>query len=403
MRIVACHYNLLPYHRARYRGFLEHGGDRFDLAILLMRTTRDYEFIHQNFSLPGAEIHRAYIDCGSSVWERTRKVEAILTLLQPDAILAVGGYRPVEMLATLRWATQHAVPIILCSESKRDDATRFAPIEWLKGRLVRSYDAYLVAGSPHEAYLRSMGVASAAIFQGNNAVDNHLFSEVVAQIHGGELPIEGGLKQASYFLANNRFIPRKNILRLVQAYADYRRSVPDPWALVLVGDGPTWSSVREWARENAVQGVVMPGFIQVEGVAEYYARAGCFIHPAEQEQWGLVVNEAMAAGLPVLVSRTAGSRYDLVEEGRNGNTFDPLSIEEIREALLSIHRAPSSYLESAGRRSKEIIKHWGPERFGTALVAALEYARSNAPKKRGGSAGHKIILWAGLATAELGE
>jgi len=190
-----------------------------------------------------------------------------------------------------------------------------------------------------------------------------------------------------YFLASSRFIERKNLRRLIDAYADYRRRSLDSslatrhpslptWGLVLLGTGPLREEMMRQVERERIPEVSFPGFQQLDALLGYYAGAGAFVHPARQEQWGLVVNEAMACGLPVLVSRTVGAAYDLVQDGVNGFRFDPEDTGGLA-ALLTKVAAPDFPREQFGAASRRIIAEWTPEEFGrnfwrAAAVAARE-------------------------------
>jgi glycosyltransferase involved in cell wall biosynthesis len=104
--------------------------------------------------------------------------------------------------------------------------------------------------------------------------------------------------------------------------------------------------------------------------------AGCkalVLASTADETWGLVVNEAMAAGCPVLVSRQCGCARDLVEQGVNGFTFDGRDSEELARHMLWIHTNPG-LLEAMGEKSKEIVDRFTPARFATS---ASNLARSS--------------------------
>jgi glycosyltransferase involved in cell wall biosynthesis len=94
----------------------------------------------------------------------------------------------------------------------------------------------------------------------------------------------------------------------------------------------------------------------------------------------LVVNEAMASGLPVLVSNRCGCAPDLVQEGVNGFTFDPYNVEQIAGLMLKVS-ACDFPLSAFGDASRRIIADWGPERFAAGLKAAAEKALEVGPKK----------------------
>ncbi len=110
-----------------------------------------------------------------------------------------------------------------------------------------------------------------------------------------------------------------------------------------------------------------------------YAQAGCFVLPSTREPWGLVVNEAMAADLPVLVSSRCGCCADLVQEGVNGFSFDPSAPEEIEHWLHTMERMPAEQRAAMGRCSGEIVSRFSPEGFGDA-IATIAAARGSAAK-----------------------
>jgi glycosyltransferase involved in cell wall biosynthesis len=128
--------------------------------------------------------------------------------------------------------------------------------------------------------------------------------------------------------------------------------------------------------------VITPGFVQYPELPTYYGLAEAFVLPSTTEQWGLVVNEAMAAGLPVLVSNRCGCAADLVHEGRNGYTFDPYDVDELAGLLVRISSDDCSR-KAMGEAGKEIISSWSPDTFAKSLWRAAELARASALAKPG--------------------
>ncbi|NBC16191.1 MAG: glycosyltransferase [Bacteroidetes bacterium] len=314
-----------------------------------------------------------------------RGVVAALDRLQPDAV-AINSYSLPDARAALWWARQHRRVAILMSDSKADDAPRSAWREALKQQIVQAFDAALVAGTPQRAYYASLGLPEACIFTGYDVVDNAFFAEGAARARQHPEAVRhlpGLADDTPFFLASNRFIPRKNLGTLLRAYAAYRQRATQPWRLVLLGDGPERARLEALAAD--VAGVTFAGFRQVEELPAYYGLAAVFVHPARRDQWGLVVNEAMASGLPVLVSTGAGCAHDLVQDGENGFRFDPEDPEALAELMRRMASAEAD-LDAMGQRSRQIIRRWSPEVFAERLWAAVQAGQSRADRSLSGGA-----------------
>ena len=181
---------------------------------------------------------------------------------------------------------------------------------------------------------------------------------------------------------------------MLRAYADYRTAAADSairnpqsaiWNLVLLGDGPLRSALdSQLSTLNLRDSVLTPGFKQYDELPAYYARAGAFVHASTTEQWGLVVNEAIAAGLPVIASNRCGCAPELVREGVNGFTFDPGNAQELTARLIEMASLPASERERMGAASREIAAQHEPARFAEGLERAAQLAM-NSPRKTAGA------------------
>ncbi|HET6566603.1 MAG TPA: glycosyltransferase family 4 protein [Rhodothermales bacterium] len=293
--------------------------------------------------------------------------------LDPDAV-AITSYSTPDARACLYWCRSRRRTAVLMSASKEDDAPRSVLREYLKSRLVRQFDAALVGGSPQRAYCEKLGVPPKSVFDGYDVIDNDYFAagaEEARSCPDRYRHLPGLDHDAPFFLASGRFVARKNLDGLLRAYGYYRAQVPAPWRLVLLGDGPERQRLTEQVRTTAIEGVTFSGFRQIDEIPAYYGLADVFVHPAFMEQWGLVVNEAMAAGLPVLVSEHAGCAQDLVQDGENGFRFDPADAPTLARLMVQI-ASDSSLRTRMGERSRAIISDWGPERFAKGLWQAIE-------------------------------
>ena len=309
-------------------------------------------------------------------------------------VVCIAGWSEWYALATLSWCNQHRIPSIVMSDSTAHDEVRKGWKEAIKSRVIRLYSAGLVGGKPHVDYLSALGMPRERIFTRYDVVDNPHFSVGADEARRNADHERTRLTlPPHFFLASNRFIEKKNLPRLLDAYARYRNQAGESaWKLVLLGDGPLKPQLQALIQQhNLSSWVLMPGFKQYDELPAYYGLAGAFIQASTTEQWGLVVNEAMAAGLPVLVSNRCGCAPDLVEEGRNGYTFDPYDVDALAGLMRKI-AADDCDREVMGQASREIIARWTPQTFAENLCKAAE-AAMNAPRPKANLL-DKALLWA---------
>jgi 1,2-diacylglycerol 3-alpha-glucosyltransferase len=382
MTIAVCFTNFGPYHVARLRALaaaLSERGERlvaYEVAGQEERYPWGRTPADQPFEWVTLFSDRVMekIDAGSC---RRAMVEA-LDRDRPDAVGIVGYVRP-ESMAAVRWAGRRNRPAILMSESQAIDRPAIWWKELVKRQRLRKFDAALVGGPRHRDYLVSLGMPAQRVALGYNAVDNDFFA-IRARLCRASPEGRSGLPEAPFFLTVCRFVPEKNLVRLIEAFGRYRERTrsSERWDLVLCGDGPDARAVeRAIAGSGCDSSIHQPGFLQADSLPRYYAHAGAFVLPSLSEPWGLVVNEAAASGLPLLVSERAGCAATIVPDpaGTTGRRFDPLNVDTMTEALLWMTGLPARDRRVMGQRAAETAAHWGPARFATGFIEALELAR----------------------------
>lgn len=311
------------------------------------------------------------------------RLHTVLSKFRPEAV-AIPGWSYVEAILALRWCVRNRVPVILMSESQEVDETRTRLKEWFKGRYLALCPAALVGGESHRAYLLRLGMSADRVFLGYDAVDNGHFACGAATARADAIAMRRKLSLPQhYFLASNRFISKKNLPVLLRAFARYREDCTGtPWDLVLLGDGPLRGEIEALIAGLDLDGSVrLPGFRQYDELPAYYGLAGAFVHASTSEQWGLVVNEAMASGLPVLVSKRCGCASELVHHGINGYQFDPADTATLSQDMAEITR-DEGRRRVMGNASRERIGQWGPDRFAQGLREAAECARRAGPPQQ---------------------
>ena len=320
-------------------------------------------------------------------------VDDALSSLQPDAV-AIHGWSISSALAATYWCARNSIPSVLMSESTAHDAKRTWWREAIKRRIVSLHSAALVGGSAHTRYLQELGMSPSCIMQGYDVIENSHFHEGAKLAQRRELEMRADLDlPEKFFLASARFIAKKNLTGLIDAYAEYHRNAgSEAWHLVILGDGPLREAILQRQKDHNLRDYIhLPGFKQYNELPAYYGLANAFVHASTTEQWGLVVNEAMAAGLPVLVSNRCGCTPDLVSHDKNGYIFDPSKISDIAKSMSRI-ASPTSDLTKMGKASQAIIDEWSPAAFGEGLEAAVRTARSRSTHQQAVSVLDRAIL-----------
>ena len=360
LKVVVLFHRLGPYHFARLRA----AGQRLSIvAVESSGADKTYAW-DMVIGTDGFERVTLFENTDAQklpASEVATRVGTALDKIQPGVVV-VPGWADSTALGALHWCVQNQIPTIIMSESTAWDEPRKPWKEFVKRLIVGLGSAALAGGTPHKDYLMQLGMPAGRVFLGYDAVDNRHFADKAAEIGNrkSEIRNQYGLP-GKYFLASARFVEKKNLPRLLQAYARYRQLASNseignrksegtssrpspqggeggkPWDLVLLGDGPLRSSILHLRSSLGLDACVqLPGFKQYPELPAYYGLASAFVHASTTEQWGLVVNEAMASGLPVLVSNRCGCARDLVQEGVNGFTFDPYDVEQLAQLMVKI-------------------------------------------------------------------
>jgi glycosyltransferase involved in cell wall biosynthesis len=173
-----------------------------------------------------------------------------------------------------------------------------------------------------------------------------------------------------YFLFAGRFVQAKGVFDLLTAYATLPEELRHDVGLVLVGDGEELDELRRRSRGITPGNVLFPGFLQRDDLPAVYALAEALVFPTHTDPWGLVVNEALACGLPVIASDVAGCVADLVRERENGFVVAPRDTEALSRAMLELASAPGLRCKMS-HRSREIGSHFTPQMWADGIVRAV--------------------------------
>jgi 1,2-diacylglycerol 3-alpha-glucosyltransferase len=382
LSVAVIWHRLGPYHMARLRGAASLGGR----VVGVEMSGQDQRYAWDKVEgAEGFERITLFNDCDCDTLPPRQVADTVagaLGDLRPDVVFCP-GWGTNYALAALNWSLRTHTPSVVMTESAEGDRKRSAAMELIKRGVVRNFVAALVGGRRHVEYVCKLGMPRERVFLGYDVVDNAHFAQGSAQSRrDAELERERLKVPARYFVVVARFIPKKNLLLLLQAFSRFRATGgAGDWHLVIVGDGPMRDGLMRLSHQlDLDQFVHLPGFRQYDELPAYYGLAEAFILPSTEEQWGLVANEAMAAGLPVLISNRCGCVPELVAEGRNGFAFDPTDAGALAAVMARVAGNPQDRM-AMGIASREIIANWTSETFGRGLWQAAEAAIS-APRPR---------------------
>ena len=300
-----------------------------------------------------------------------RQVCSTLNRIRPDAVLC-GGYSYLTSWQAAYWARTHRVPLLLWSESTAlDKRQRHRPVEFLKAQFLHMCRAFIVPGISSYKYLQDFGIPDQRIFTAPNAVDITLFSTSVNDARRNQMQVRARCSlPLRYFLYVGRLVKTKGVFELLEAYAQIDTKIRAKVGLVFVGDGEDRAELTERASRIVSGTIQFTGFVHREGLSDFYALADALIFPTHSDTWGLVVNEAMSCGAPVIVTSVAGCVADLVQDGWNGFVISPQDRTQLAAAMARL-ASDSELRTEMGSRSRSRIEAYSPEAWAAGLVHAV--------------------------------
>ena len=299
-----------------------------------------------------------------------RGLKKALAQFSPQTIIC-GGYNYLASWAAARWARRQGIPFLLWTESTvRDSRGGHVVTERLKQKFVNSCDGFVVPGRSSFEYLKQFRVPENLIYTAPNAVDNDFFARASQHVKSKDTAYRASHNLPERFiLCVGRLVPEKGIFDLLTAYSELSPEVRSAVALVFAGNGSAENDLTAQAAKTVQGRIIVLGFCQREELAALYGLAEVLVFPTHSDPWGLVVNEAMACGLPVVCSNVAGCADDLVLDGLNGRTVPPHKVAQLSADVESLLR-DNDVRSSMSAKSLERIRMFSPEHCAQGLATA---------------------------------
>ncbi len=243
--------------------------------------------------------------------------------------------------------------------------------------LLRQYDAYLGIGRANVDFYADHGIDAERIFWCPYGVDNDSFHRNTRALKEQRASIRQRWEigdDETCFLFVGKFQEKKRLPDLIQALHLVRKH-NHKLRLLAVGAGKEESSIRELSNQLSVP-ITFTGFLNQSRIAEAYVAADCLVLPSDHDEtWGLVVNEAMACGIPAIVSDRVGCGPDLIVSNDTGVVFRFGDIADLSKAILMMAADESGRL-SMGERAHAHVQSYGVHQATDGVVRALRYLRS---------------------------
>ena len=291
-----------------------------------------------------------------------------------DVVMNLTSYMYASFWITLAAAKAHAMPLLLAI-----DATQIDSLDGKKWKLLiksllwpRLYglaDVMAVPSTGGVLLMRALGIPAERVVRTAHSVDNKWWIDQASRVNRNAVRAEWGIPEgAPVVLFCGKLQPWKRPQDVLRAFA---KSAVEGAYLVFAGDGPLRADLEAEARNLGIADAVrFLGFVNQSRLPAVYCSSDLLVLPSEYEAFGLVVNEAMLCGCPVIVSDRVGARLDLVFEGRTGFIFPVSNLEALavllREVLNSRDRL-IRIVEAAQARMNE----WSPEKNVDGLVEAI--------------------------------
>jgi glycosyltransferase involved in cell wall biosynthesis len=276
-----------------------------------------------------------------------------LLVFRPDVVIA-GDMGPRSFIC---WLSSRlcGARFVLWSEEIATSAVGRSRVQHVLRRfLVKRADAFLAWGAPAADYLKSIGADSRRIYVCAQAIDNDRWMARAQQLDRDAERESLSLK-GTVFLLVGRLLPLKGMIKFLQAWSSLSPDLQRNSYAVIAGDGELMPELARIIRERGLTNVRLAGQCSPELLARYYSAADLFVFPSQVDVWGLVVNEALCFGLPVLASRYAGASQALIHGSKLGQVFDPLNPTEFADYLSAWANAPPARSALAGQAALSTV------------------------------------------------
>lgn len=312
-------------------------------------TVKQVFFKEKFFTYRGKFVH-----CNPDAW-------SALATFRPDVVITT-GFNPTFLVA-YAYARLHGVRHIAMTDgTDTTEATLSAVHRFVRRRVYAGTKAFIGASLGSFALYRSYGIPDEKMFQSHLCANNADFAEL-RQVQGKRYD----------FVFSARFVPGKNPLFALEVSQRVAKRLGRKVSILLLGSGEMADEMHKAAEAMRTEvDATFAGFVKQAELPAFYASASVFLFPTQLDTWGVVANEACAAGLPVIVTPMAGVAHELVVHDDNGFVL-PLNVQQWSDACVALLTQPTLYERFASRSVKR-VKPYTYKNAADGIYAAVRCA-----------------------------
>ena len=293
-----------------------------------------------------------------------------ITNIKPDLLIGDGFFQwSFYALIYKIWKKKF---IVICYERTFHTERNVQWYRIMYRRLImRWVDAVCCNGILSEKYTQSLGFPKAHITKGHMVADVEGLKKQIKFVQNKSLTTLKSKWNATgvVFIFVGHLIERKGLKQLFNAWKEFDKQFPNSGTLIIAGEGHLESELKDFTNRHNLNNVRFVGWIDYDQIGLYYSAADVFVIPTLEDNWSLVVPEAMACSLPILTSKFNGCWPELIKIGKNGWIFDPYDLSDMVNCFrLCIDN--SDQLKNMGKFSNNIIQNYSPISAAKAILKA---------------------------------
>ena len=370
MKILIVLRNIGPYHDSRFESLI----NSITKVTVFETRPNSKEYLWNTSEIYKYDVFKFPISLFPDKDITNKKIDLFyknfIPLIKPDVIVSIGwADRTYQRL--LLYGNINKIPVIIVSDSitkTEHNKKRIFIKEFIKKIILRGYSSAFVAGTESKQYLQNLGFDEKKIFLPWDVVDNIFYQNHIA---------ENNILKNNYFLCVSRLLERKNLLNLIKSYADYQNN-GGKWGLKIIGSGDQHNKLIKMSNIlNNKDNFEIINWLQIDKLVNYYKKASAFILPSYFDNWGLVVNEAIASGLPCIVSKNCGCVVDLIKHKSSGLIFNPYDIKELSLCMKIIENQDIKEREAMIKLARTNLDKFDLNSFSENLKIAISEAINN--------------------------